>query len=52
MLGAIAGQAYFCLIAIAALTNLVVFYRLIYMNRYLGQKGEQSVPASQSGKTP
>ena len=52
MLGAIAGQAYFCLIAIAALTNLVVFYRLIYMNRYLGQKGEQSEPTSQSGKTP
>ena len=52
MLGAIAGQAYFCLITIAALTNLVVFYRLIYMNRYLGQKGEQSEPTSQSGKTP
>ena len=52
MLGAIAGQAYFCLIAIAALTNLVVFYRLIYMNRYLRQEGEQSEPTSQSGKTP
>ena len=38
MLGAVAGQAYFCLIVIAALTNLVVFYRLIYIYRYLGQK--------------
>jgi len=40
MLGAVTGQAYFCLIVIAALTNLVVFYRLIYMYRYLGQKGD------------
>ena len=39
MLGAVTGQAYFCLIIIAALTNLVVFYRLIYIYRYLGQKG-------------
>ena len=35
MLGGITGQAYFCLIIIAALTNLVVFYRLIYIYRYL-----------------
>ena len=35
MLGAVAGQAYFCLIVIAALTNLVVFYRLIYTYRHL-----------------
>ncbi len=35
MLGGITGQAYFCLIIIAALTNLVVFYRLIYVYRYL-----------------
>ena len=35
MLGGITGQAYFCLIVIAALTNLVVFYRLIYIYRYL-----------------
>ncbi len=35
MLGGITGQAYFCLIVIATLTNLVVFYRLIYMRRYL-----------------
>jgi len=38
MLGAITGQAYFCLIVIAVLTNLLVFYRLIYMYRYLRQK--------------
>ena len=37
MLGAVIGQAYFCLIAIAVLTNAVVFYRLIYMYRYTGQ---------------
>ena len=35
MLGAVTGQAYICLIIIAALTNLLVFYRLIYMYRYL-----------------
>ncbi len=40
MLGAVIGQAYFCLIAIAALTNLVVFYRLIYMYRYFRQKSD------------
>ncbi len=34
MLGAVTGQAYFCLIVIAVLTNLVVFYRLIYIYRY------------------
>jgi len=39
MLGAVTGQAYFCLLVIAVLTNLVVFYRLIYIYRYLGQKG-------------
>ena len=39
MLGAVTGQAYFCLIVIALLTNLIVFYRLIYIYRYLGQKG-------------
>ena len=36
MLGAVIGQAYFCLITIAVITNLVVLYRLIYMYRYLG----------------
>ena len=38
MLGAIIGQAYFCLIVIAALTNLLVFYRLAYTYRYLRRK--------------
>jgi len=50
MLGAIIGQAYFCLIVIAVLANVVVFYRLIYMYRYLGQKDNQSKPISQSSK--
>ena len=40
MLGAVIGQAYFCLIVIAALTNLVVFYRLAYIYKYLGQEGD------------
>jgi len=35
MLGGVTGQAYFCLIVIAILTNLVVFYRFIYIYRYL-----------------
>ncbi len=48
MLGAVIGQAYFCLVAIAVLTNLVVFYRLIYMYRYLGQKDNRSKPSSES----
>jgi len=52
MLGAVIGQAYFCLIIIAALTNLVVFYRLIYMYRYLGQKANQSKPVSQDSEVP
>ena len=42
MLGAVTGQAYFCLIAIALLTNLVVFYRLIYIYRYLREESNQS----------
>jgi len=52
MLGAVTGQAYFCLIVIAGLTNLVVFYRLIYIHRYLGQKSNESKPTSQSSKAP
>ena len=52
MLGAVTGQAYFCLIVIAALTNLVVFYRLIYMYRYLGQKVNQPKPISQGSEAP
>ena len=50
MLGAVIGQAYFCLVVIAVLTNLVVFYRLIYMYRYLGQKDNRSKPSSQSSE--
>jgi len=52
MLGAAIGQAYFCLIVIAVLTNVVVFYRLIYMYRYLGQKVNQSKPISQNSEDP
>ena len=52
MLGAVIGQAYFCLIVIAVLTNAVVFYRLIYMYRYLGQEDNQSKPASQDNEVP
>jgi len=52
MLGAVIGQAYFCLIVIAVLTNVIVFYRLIYMYRYLGQEGNQSKPISQSSEGP
>ena len=40
MLGAVTGRAYLCLIVIAALTNLVALYRLIYVHRYLGQKAD------------
>ena len=35
MLGGISGQAYFCLMVIAVLTNLVVGYRLISIYKYL-----------------
>ena len=52
MLGAVIGQAYFCLVAIAVLTNLVIFYRLIYMNRYLRQKDNRSKPSSQRSEDP
>jgi len=52
MFGAVIGQAYFCLIVLAVLTNVVVFYRLIYMYRYLGQKDNQSKPISQSSEDP
>lgn len=34
-IGAIIGQGYFCLIAIAALTNITVFYRVSYARRFL-----------------
>ncbi len=39
MIGAVSGQAYICLIVIAALTNLVVFYRLICSYRYFRREG-------------
>ncbi|MFC1907735.1 hypothetical protein ACFLW8_06590, partial [Chloroflexota bacterium] len=52
MIGAVIGQAYFCLVVIAVLTNLVVFYRLIYMYRYLGQRDNQSKPIARSSEDP
>ena len=52
MLGAVIGQAYFCLVVITVLTNVVVFYRLIYMYRYLGQEDNRSKPSSQSSEEP
>ncbi len=39
MIGAVIGQAYFCLITIAALTNLVVLYRVLAARRFLGSAG-------------
>ena len=41
MLGGLAGQLYFCLAAIAILTNLVVFYRLIYSYKCLRAQDRQ-----------
>ncbi len=52
MLGAVIGQAYFCLIVIAVLTNVVVFYRVLYMYRYLGQEDNRPKPISQSSEAP
>ena len=40
MLGCVTGQVYFCLVAIAILTNLVVLYRLIYSHRWLRVEDE------------
>ena len=40
MLGAVAGQAYFCLILIAALTNLLVLYRLVLVYRNTRKKSD------------
>ena len=40
MLGGISGQAYICLITIAALTNVVVFYRLVFIYKYLRQESK------------
>jgi len=44
MLGGITGQVYFCLLVIAILTNLVVFYRLVYSYRYLRLETRRSKP--------
>lgn len=41
MIGAVIGQAYFCLITIAALTNLVVLYRVFAARRFLSSAGNQ-----------
>ena len=50
MLGAVIGQAYFCLITIAAITNLAVLYRLIYIYKYLGRAHFTS--KKQRGRSP
>lgn len=52
MLGAVIGLAYFTLIVIAVLTNVVVFYRLIYMYRHLGQEASQANSVSRSSEAP
>ena len=41
MVGAMAYQAYFCLIIIAFLTNVIVIYRLIYYYQYLKKRVNQ-----------
>lgn len=41
MLGAVTGQGYFCLIAIAALTNIIVFYRIVCARRFLGNGSKE-----------
>ena len=35
MLGGLTGQVYFCLIIVALLTNLTVFYRLVHAYKHL-----------------
>jgi len=40
MVGALTGQGYYCLIAIAILTNLIVLYRLVYFFKYLKQEAK------------
>ena len=47
MLGCVAGQVYFCLAIIAILTNLVVFYRLVYSYKRLKAEGIRPEPALQ-----
>lgn len=51
MIGAVIGQAFFCLIAIAALTNLVVSFRLIYAYRHLRRKsGSDPTPENRGAQ--
>ena len=47
MLGCVAGQVYFCLATIAILTNLVVFYRLVYSYKCLNSGDRWPEPALQ-----
>ena len=47
MVGCVAGQVYFCLAAIAALTNLTVVYRLAYGYKFLRAEGRRPAPAPQ-----
>ena len=47
MLGCVAGQVYFCLATIAILTNLVVFYRLVYSYKCLNSEDRRSELALQ-----
>ncbi len=51
MLGGITGQVYFCLLVIAILTNLVVFYRLVYSYRYFGLETRRSKSALTAAET-
>ncbi len=44
MLGGITGQVYLCLLALAILTNAVVFYRLIYSYSYLRARDKNPRP--------
>ena len=51
MLGGLTGQAYFCLITLAVLTNLVAFHRLVFTYRYLGRKETRYRFAYQSSES-
>ena len=53
MLGGITGQVYFCLLVIATLTNLLVFYRLAYSYRHFRPETRQpksALPAANTEK--
>jgi len=47
MLGCVASQVYFCLATIAILTNLVVFYRLVYSYKCFKAEDRRPEPALQ-----